>query len=254
MNFSISKIKLFKACRRAYELKYVYGLEPVNVPDALQTGLTYHSKLEELYEHGDIDASDSSKESAMVMAYKKYVYPNFRMKNVEQWVRYPLTINDSLIQLVGRVDGIADDGMLVEHKTTSAEIGEDYEYALQWDEQILAYMLMTGARKMWYTVCRKPTIRLKKDETEEEFFLRMVDWYDEDTESKIKLLQVERTDDEIDVFQEELQEIVKEMLSCRTFYRNCSHCQRYGRWCEYAPVCLNYDPFEEYIGFRKEVK
>ena len=44
-------------------------------------------------------------------------------------------------------------------------------------------MLLTGMRKVWYTVCRKPTIRQKKNETDEEFFGRMVAWYDEDTET-----------------------------------------------------------------------
>ena len=29
MEVSISKIKTFKACRRAYELKYIHGLKPV---------------------------------------------------------------------------------------------------------------------------------------------------------------------------------------------------------------------------------
>ena len=251
MKYSISRIKLFKACRRAYELKYVYGLEPVEQAEALETGLTYHEKLEQLYKDGYFDADDYSKESAMAMAYKKYIYPKFKVKAVEEWAHHGIS---SMDQLIGRLDGIAEDGRIVEHKTTSAEIGEDYEYNLQWDEQILAYMLMTGAREVYYTVCRKPTIRQKKGESDEEFFERMVEWYDEDTDKKIKLLKIERTDEEVRAFEEDLKHIVWEMGNCNYFYKNCMNCNKWGRRCEYSSICLHYDPNQEYIEFtRREV-
>ena len=35
------------------------------------------------------------------------------------------------------------------------------------------------------------------------------------------------------------------------FYRNCSHCFRWGRRCEYASICLNFDPEQEYIEFTR---
>ena len=132
------------------------------------------------------------------------------------------------------MDGIAEDGRLVEHKTTSSEIGDDYEYMLQWDEQLLAYMLMTGKREMYYTVCKKPTIRQKKNETEEEFMQRCVEWYDEDTDSKIRLMLISRTDEEV-----------------AEFNKNPSYCKHWGRMCDYASVCLHYDPKQEYIEFEK---
>lgn len=247
---SISRIKLFKACRRAYELKYKEGLIPVETATALQTGTNYHEKLEQLYRDGDFDASDFSKESAMATAYKKYIYPKFKVKAVEEWCRY----EDGDTPLIGRVDGVTEDGDLVEHKTTSLDPLE-YEFNLQWDEQLLAYMLMTGARKVWYTVCRKPTIRQKKNESEEEFFNRMVEWYDEDTDSKIKLIAVERTDADIARFVEEYKNIRDDIsLAYRynDFYRNTCHCNSWGRRCEYSSVCLNYDPNQNYVEFTKK--
>lgn len=249
---SISQIKLFKACRRAYELKYIEGLEPVEKASALQTGIGYHEKLEQLYRDGDFDASDFSKESAMATAYKKYIYPEFKVRAVEEWCEY----KDGGIPLIGRVDGMTEDGDLVEHKTTSLEPIE-YEYNLQWDEQLMAYMLMTGAQKVWYTVCRKPTIRQKKNESEQEFFERMVAWYDEDTDSKIKLIQVGRTDEEIEAFKKSFENIRDDIsLAGRygDFYRNTCHCNAWGRRCEYSSICLHYDPNQEYVEFtRKEV-
>lgn len=246
---SISSIKCFKACRREYELKYIEGLEPVEKPDALQVGSNYHEKLEQLNHTGEFDRSDFSKESAMATAYQKYIYPQFKVFDAEKW--YEKEIQNSGISLVGRVDGITDSGELVEHKSTGQEITEQYEYNLQWDEQILAYMWLTGAREIWYTVCRKPTIRQKKDESDEEFFNRMVEWYDTDTESKIRLLKLTRTDAEVEQFEKDLVAISGDIAGCGNYYRNTMYCNAWGRRCEYSPVCLHYDPNQQYVEFTR---
>ena len=252
MRLSISKIKMFKACRQMYRLKYVEMLEPIQKAEALETGSNYHKLLETLNTTGKIE-SEYTKEIAMATAYKKYIYPKFKVSEAEKWLEYDLGNGD---KFVGIEDGIADDGHIVEHKTTSQEITEQYEYNLLWDEQILAYMLLTGMRKVWYTVCRKPTIRQKKNETDEEFFGRMVAWYDEDTESKIRLLEIERTDNEVEEFRQSLEEIratIQEAEMNKNFYKNTCHCNVWGRRCEYSSICLNYQPNAEYIDFyRKE--
>ena len=228
------------------------NLEPIQKAEALETGSNYHSLLEELNKTGSFE-SDYSKESAMATAYKKYIYPHFKVTEAEKYVEYDLGNGDTLI---GYVDGVTDNGYIVEHKTTGMDITEQYEYNLLWDEQILAYMLMTGMRKVWYTVCRKPTIRIKKNESEEEFFERMVAWYDEDTDSKIRLLEIERTDEEVEQFRQDLEVIkatIQEAVQDKNFYKNTCHCNMYGRRCEYSSICLNYQPNAEYIDFyRKE--
>ena len=220
--------------------------------EALETGSNYHSLLEELNKTGGFE-SDYSKESAMATAYKKYIYPHFKVTEAEKYVEYDLGDGDTLI---GYVDGVTDNGYIVEHKTTGMDITEQYEYNLLWDEQILAYMLMTGMRKVYYTVCRKPTIRQKQKETDEEFFNRMVAWYDEDTDSKIRLLEIERTDEEVEQFRQDLEVIkatIQEAVQDKNFYKNTCHCNMYGRRCEYSSICLNYQPNAEYIDFyRKE--
>ena len=253
MRVSVSKIKLFKGCRRAYYLKYIEGLEPVQKAEALQVGTTYHKLIETMYkdEKAFLDMQDNSKEYAMAMAYRKYIYPKFQMKSVEDWFDYGLPTGDTLI---GITDGITEDGTLVEHKTKSGEITEQYEYDLLWDEQILAYMLVTGSRKIYYTVCRKPTIRQKQTETEAEFFDRMLEWYDTDTYSKIRLLKIERTNEEVMQFKDDLIDIVSEMKDTKRFYKNCRECNLWGRRCEYSSICLNYDPDVDYVEFERRVK
>lgn len=255
MELSISKIKAFKSCRRLYELKYIEGLRPVQKAEALEIGSNYH-KLLELLNSGtplagnpDFDG-DYSKELAMARAYEKFIYPKFHVVAAEKALEYDLGDGD---KLVGIADGIADDGHIVEHKSYGGtDSMEQYEYNLLWDEQILAYMLMTEMRSVWYTVCRKPNIRLKKDETEEQFFYRMLDWYETDTDSKIRLFDIERTDSEVEEFRQNLLCICAEMKGAQDMYRNTCHCNMYGRRCEYSSVCLHYDPAQEYIEFVKE--
>lgn len=251
MEVSASRIKTFKACRRAFYLKYVEELEPIQRPDALEIGSRYHELLEELETSGTLPSDVWTKESAMAHAYAKYIYPRFKVAKVEEEIRFHINADDDL---VGRVDGLSADGCLVEHKTTGSEIGEDYEYNLMWDEQILAYMLATGTRKVYYTVCRKPTIRQKKGETEEEFYNRMIDWYDDDTEHKIRLLEIERTDEEVAQYERDLQEIVQEIHRCDLYYRNTCHCTKWGRRCEYAGICLNHKAGEPCTGYMHREK
>lgn len=256
MKISVSSLKLFEACRMAYRFKYIEGLEPVQKADALQIGTNYHELLEYLYKNGTLEGAgqENSKELAMAVAYQKYIYPKFHVKQAEEWFEYSYALND---MLVGRVDGVADDEHLVEHKTTGVDDLEKYEYDLQWDEQILAYMLGYGVRRMWYTVIRKPTIRQRKNETEEEFFNRMVEWYDEETESKIRLIEITKTDEEVERFRKHLLALTGMMSEAvhdqdRCIYRNTSHCNCWGRRCEYSSICLNYDPNQKYVEFIKK--
>ena len=251
MRLSISKIKAFKSCRRLYELKYVEDLRPREKAEALQVGASYHKLLEQI-NNGEVpDYIDYSKEMAMANAYYRYIYPRFKVTAAEQTYELDLGYGDTLI---GIVDGIAADGHIVEHKTTGSEITEQYEYNLLWDEQILAYMLLTGSRKVWYTICRKPTIRQKQNESEEEFYKRMCEWYDTDTDSKIRLLEIERTDAEVEEFRQDLKRMRYDMKVAeagKDFYKNTCHCNMYGRRCEYSSVCLHYDPNQEYLEFTR---
>jgi hypothetical protein len=251
MKYSISGIKLFKSCRRAYELKYIEGLEPVQKADSIQTGLSYHAKIEEFYKTGEVPQDEDIKTTAMAMAYVKYIAPTVKIVECEKWVEWNPNSAIYKDSLIGRIDGITEDGVLVEHKTTSGEIGEDYEYMLQWDEQLLAYMLMTGAREMWYTVCRKPTIRQKKNETDEEFLRRCVEWFDEDTDSKIKLMSIQRSDEEVTEFRYEIVRMMALIDEAKHYYKNTAYCKHCGRMCDYAGVCLHYDPKQEYVDYER---
>ena len=246
MKISQSQLKTYKACKRLYELKYVEGLEYNRDIEPLKDGLSYHGKLEDIYKKGYFDFS-GDKTDSMAFAYEKYIYPEFEVQSVEQWFEVPIGKHT----LIGRVDGLSKDGLVVEHKTTSADIDESYLYTLQWDEQIMCYMIATNTTKMYYTVCKKPTIRQKKDETDEEFFERCCQWYAEDTELKIRVIEVERSKEELERFKEQLEKTIDEMERCTLFYNNTGNCNSYGRKCVYSSICLNYNPKLDYIDFTK---
>lgn len=249
MKLSITQIKSFKACRRAWQLRYKEGLRPVQTAEALELGKSYHELLEALEKGEEPDYSVFDKPHAMAKAYEKYILPQFKVVAAEQELEKQIGVHT----LHGFVDGLSEDGYIVEHKTTSADIAEggEYEYNLLWDEQVLAYMSLSGLRKVHYTVCKKPTIRLKKDESDEEFYNRMVAWYDEDTENKIRVFTVERTDEEVAQWEQDFVTIADEMER-GVIYKNTCHCMQYGRRCEYSSVCLHYDPEQQYIEFVKE--
>lgn len=255
MKTSISQMRLFKSCRKAWYFKYLQDLVPVATTEALETGKRYHQYLEDMENGGEQFPKDFTKEAAMACAYSLYIQPHFHVIVAEQELYKDINGHT----LHGFVDGLTDDGFIVEHKTTSQDISEggEYEYNLLWDEQVLAYMSLTGLRKVYYTVCRKPTIRLKQNETEEEFYYRCREWYDTDTDKKIRMFIVERTDDEVAQFEKDFTTVCDEMQAVidnpERIYRNCNHCNIWGRRCEYSSICLNYDPDEEYVEFiRKE--
>lgn len=267
MKLSASKIKCYKSCKRAYFFKYIEELVPVQDAEPLVAGKTYHSMIENLYKTGgvEVDVENNPKISAMAKAYEKYIYPKFSVVETEKEFEFNFS---EYISLVGRFDGIAEDGCVVEHKTTSQDIDEEYIYNLQWDEQILTYMLASGKNEIYYTVCKKPTIRQKQNETAEEYYERCCAWYAEDTDKKIRVIKVTRNEKEVQEHKALLRHMASIMFvdeedykflkehgdtSCENiFYRNCSNCTAYGRKCEYASICLDYDPKLEYVEFKKK--
>lgn len=262
MNFSTSKMKCYKGCKMLYFFKYVEGLTCLDEKaEALIDGTTYHEMIENLYNTKELklDIENSPKISAMATAYKEYIYPQFEVKNAEESFEVEIAKG---ITLNGRYDAIADGGYIVEHKTTSSEVDERYIHRLNWDEQILNYMLASGSRQIIYTVCRKPTLRQGRLESNEDYYNRCVEWYKEDTCKKINLVIITRTDEEVENHKKHLIAVAKEMEQKEeeiktgtpeeVFYRNPGYCSQYGRECEFAQICLDYKPTNVYVNFKKK--
>ena len=259
MKLSASLVKTYKMCRRKYELKYLEELEPVGKSQALEDGSNYHERIEGFYKGEGVGIGWyeglNPKISAMVWAYITYIYNQYEelreIKYVEKWFEYPLTKKHSL---VGRNDAITKNGIPVEHKTTSMDVDEEYVYALQWDEQILSYMLANSINEMYYTVVKKPTIRQKQNESEQDFYVRCCQWYDTDTDKKVRLIKVARSNTSLEKHKKDLIVMANEIENCKHFYRNPNACTCYNRRCEYSQVCLDYNPQLQYVEFEKKKK
>lgn len=256
MKLSASLIKNYKMCRRKYELRYIEELVPVTKSQALEDGTNYHEIIEKFYkcERGiGYFEGCNPKIEAMATAYVEHIYGNnLDLQSVgyaEKWFEYPLTKKHSI---VGKNDAITKSGIPVEHKTTSNDVDDEYVYTLQWDEQILTYMLANNINEMLYTVIKKPTIRQRQNETEEEFYNRCVEWYREDTEKKARVIKVIRSKEEIKEHRKDLVVIANEIDKCKHFYRNPCACNCYNRRCEYSQVCLNYNPQLDYVEYEKK--
>lgn len=255
MKISASLVRTYKTCKRKYELKYLENLEPIVKSQSLQDGTDYHSMIEDFYNGKGLGYEEgmNPKICAMAMAYFKYLWQlNEELKEVEyveKWFEYPLTKKHYVI---GRNDALAKNDIPVEHKTVSCDIDDEYIYSLQWDEQILTYMLANSINEMYYTVIKKPTIRQRQNESDAEFFNRCLEWYDENTEKKVRLIKVTRSFVEIEEHRKDLIVMANEIENCKHFYRNPSACTCFNRRCEYSQVCLNYNPSLEYVDYEKK--
>lgn len=261
MKTSNSAIQTFKQCRRMYQLKYVYGFEPVKTAAALQRGISYHEGVERILKaQNSVDYRSVAEQivepkiRAMVLAFLTYILPELsqrgvKINEVEKWFEYPVCAGKHYI--VGRADGLTTGHCVIEHKTTSGTIDGAYFQRLDFDEQIPTYMTAFGANKIYYTVCAVPSIRQKKDEADDEFCQRCFDWYETNTEQKIAILEYYKSDEDLREFAAEQDAIVEEIATTGLFYRNPSNCSKWGRMCEYASICKNCDPNGDYIEFKR---
>ena len=236
-----------------YELKYIYNLEPVQTSSAIKRGLSYHEKIEQILRNSDhsFDCDDNLKTNAMARAFQEYVVPQLELRNianVEGWFEYSLP-SGHLVR--GRYDAVCSNGRVVEHKTTSGLIDGAYLKRLDMDEQIPTYLHASNGNLVCYTICSTPSIRQRKYESSKSFESRCFDWYENGNYQKITMLELYRNDKQLERFVSEQDAIVEEMSHCRNYYRNPSHCVKWGRLCEYAPICMEYNPNQEYIQFKR---
>jgi hypothetical protein len=241
-------LRTYKACPRLYELEYVEGLKPAKTPEYFETGSNYHACVEAILKDEPILAEGVV--FRMAEAFKKFIpWREWNVVEIESEFNVTLT---AFCHMVGRIDAIAGDGTPIEHKTTSVAIDEKYMEKLAWDDQVnfylLARTLITGrpATRVIYTVCQKPTIRLKQNETEEGYLARVSEWY---TEDKIKAIAVTRSVAELKETEGEIREMTSQIRRQKHFYRNPANCKITG--CSYSSICLNYDP-EIVTGFVKK--
>ena len=183
---------------------------------------------------------------------------------VEAEFAAPLLDPDTLIEsdewyLRGKIDAIARDlstgeVLLVEHKTSSADIspGSDYWRRLRLDSQISLYF--DGARSLGYEpvgivydVLAKPALRLggatkrrSEPETLDEFRVRFGETIAANPNAIYARSRLVRFDHEIDDARRDVWATARQLdeaMRRAEYPRNPGACWKYGSMCEFFPVC-----------------
>jgi hypothetical protein len=189
-------------------------------------------------------------------------------------------------ELGGKIDAVVSDAMrilIVEHKVTSEDTaaGSNYWRRLRIDQQVSAYY--EGARALYgdvwgciYDVISKPALRPLKatppearkykqdgklyanqrdtDETPEEYGARIAEAIAADPQryyqrGDVVRLEEEMRDAQLDIWQTTRALRDSELLN--SWPRNPDACVRYGRTCEFLPVCCGEASIDDPMLFRQ---
>jgi len=181
-----------------------------------------------------------------------HTFSGYKVLAIEKEFNLPLVNPDTgkvsrTFRHGGKVDLILDDGkggvVIVDHKT-AANINGDYIDRIQHDAQLYSYALAAEkvfdrpCTSMYLNVIQKPSIRLKKDESDEAFYRRMGDWYSSD-----KFLRQQITIDKrfLQTVRKDLWERGQQIRFSdyhNYFPRNTNSCVQYGYTCPYYKLCI----------------
>lgn len=195
-----SRMSSLLDCPRKHFWKYEVCLQREVDADALRFGSAWHMAMEARWKGADFCAalneacSKSETLDEVTVATLSGLLAGYYarwetdpVKEVQPEIEFNLPLTGSRkFAVAGKIDGLGvmHDGRLalVEHKTTSADVGPDSDYwiRLRANPQVMQYVL--AARELaWdiavviYDVTRKPSIRVKQNETPEQYADRLRD-------------------------------------------------------------------------------
>lgn len=247
--FTASMLRSYKSCQHRYWFEYDQLLKPEKPAEALEIGSSYHGLVEKILKKEEYE-SGLKLPYIMANAFKSLLpWQSWDIVDVEKEFRVRISRG---MYFKGKLDAICSDGTPIEHKTTRDALDDAYLAKLTIDDQVTGYLtaisLMRNepVNRVIYTAVQKPTIRLKQNETEEDFLKRCIEWYDD---TRVRTFTVVRSTKELEDNLELLKEVGKEMKKRKIFFRNPQACSIVK--CPYASICLDYDP-QLLMGFVKK--
>ena len=282
-----TSLSSLRRCARLFFYRYVLGLSRVRKATPLRMGSAIH-KGHELRNCGEsqdeavagatvdyvscpewADPVEWAVERETVAAllvghFWRYSQDNVAFLAVEQSFEIPLANPDTgavsrRFVLAGKFDGLVQlaDGRVavMEYKNVGEDIAPGGEYWLRTraDGQINQYVL--GARAVGhdvstvlYDATRKPTIRLRQNETPEQFGERLLADISDRPDHYYQRREVPRLEDDLIQFQAELWQQAQHLLEIRRRAERltdpaCAYVRNVGRLtcgsCEFAAFCFN---------------
>lgn len=170
---SASSASAFAACPRRFFYSHELGWRPAVEARALTFGKAWHGFLERVAA-GDEHPIETMVESAegfdqltemeagTLYAFAQAFIERYHLPRIDSEVSFKERVEGTSFVLTGRIDGVTDDGRIVEYKTTSSSIApeSDYWLRLKHNLQVLLYAWQLGSNtSAAYFVLRKPTLR-----------------------------------------------------------------------------------------------
>lgn len=170
---SASSASAFAACPRRFFYSHELRWQPDTEARALTFGKAWHGFLERLAA-GDESPIKTMVESAegfdqltemeagTLYAFAQAFIERFHLPKIQSEASFTSKVDGTNFTITGRIDGITEDGRIVEYKTTSSSIApeSDYWLRLKHNLQVLVYAFQLPRNtSAAYFVLRKPTIR-----------------------------------------------------------------------------------------------
>ena len=170
---SASSAGAFATCPRRFFYSHELGWQPAVEARALTFGKAWHGFLERLaagYEHPIETMVESAEgfdeltemEAGTLYAYAQAFLDRYHLPKIKSEVTFRDRVDGSRFIVTGRIDGVTEDGRIVEYKTTSSSIApeSDYWLRLKHNLQVLLYAAQLDRNtSAAYFVMRKPTLR-----------------------------------------------------------------------------------------------
>lgn len=260
---SASGLSLFRSCPKAYEYKYVKRYVRIDQQETeqLTIGKAFHSILEGEPIMPDLDEktwlSIEASADYVKNSYKIKALKNKTLAQVDKNTMKEYELDDA--GYIGYIDlVILDDkngDTLVDYKyVSSLDYADAYRISDQTKLYPWLYTRQTGRKvnKFIYLCVVKPTIRQRKEETKQDYFERMREWYG-NYDNKIGEIVIEKDElQELNLERNKDLEIFNYLRENELFWRNNGSCNKYNTQCAYYPICYKEEDWE--IHFMEEVE
>jgi CRISPR/Cas system-associated exonuclease Cas4 (RecB family) len=267
-----TRLSTLRQCPRQHYYRYEIGLSRIKDAAALRLGSAFHAGLDARSKGASVENAiakatagyervpewtDATEWAVEFETVKQLLAGHFWRyeKDTVEIIASELVFEIPLVNpdtgkrsrtfcLAGKLDAIAELAdqrvAVLEYKTCGEDIGPDSDYwlRLRCDLQISQYVLAARAigydiGTVLYDVTRKPTIRLRKEETPEEFGERLLTDIGDRPDYYFQRREVPRLEDDLIEFQSELWQQATQLIESRKrsrWFRNvnrmtCSNCQ-----------------------------
>jgi len=237
-----SEMSLYLRCPRAWSHAYVDRRVAKETDRNLSIGTQVHKWLQEwwILQNWLVYPEDPIARACCIGYHAYWGEPD--LKNVE--VELPWSAEVGGVPCAGTLDAIGtdDDGhvVIVEHKTTGHDITPGSVYWRQRvtaDVQVSMYLAAFPDATVVYDVIRKPSLRLKKDETEDQFVTRCVVAMADEPDKYFQRQTVVRLEHEHKAFAEDVR-LIDDRRRLPFQPRATGACFDYGKRCPYWGVCF----------------